>query len=139
MALKGGITIDGVRELQKNLRQLDVDAMKEFRQDLIAIGQDIVHDAQGHIPVKTGRALQSMKASADLKGAYVQGGRNSVPYYAWLDFGGTLRPTGGRRNTITRPHIRRGRYLFPAIDRHLDQIERQAVDAVETAITKNNL
>jgi hypothetical protein len=139
MALNAGVHIEGLRELNRSLKELDKQILKDLRVELVDVAEVVVHEAQSNVPVKSGRALSSIKAGADAKGAFVQGGRSTVPYYAWLDFGGVLRPTGGRRNTITREVLKKGRYLYPAIDKHFDKVTSGAVKAFEKARAKLSL
>lgn len=83
------------------------------------------------MPRKTGKAAGSVKAGVSGNNAYVQTGKKTVPYAAWLDFGGTLKPVGGRKNTIQRPRIQGGRYLYPAIEQMRPQTEREAHEAFD--------
>jgi hypothetical protein len=48
-----------------------------------------------------------------------------------LDWGGTLKPSGGRHNTQVRPRIKGGRYLYPAIHALRADTEREAREAFE--------
>lgn len=83
------------------------------------------------MPRKSGKAAGSVKAGVSGNNAYVQTGKKTVPYAAWLDFGGTLKPVGGRKNTIQRPRIQGGRYLYPAIEAMQPQTEREAAEAFD--------
>ena len=83
------------------------------------------------MPEKTGRAKGAVKAGVSGNNAYVQTGSRAVPWGPWLDFGGTLKPTGGRHNTIRRPRVKGGRYLYPAIGRKRQRITEAAAQALE--------
>jgi hypothetical protein len=137
VALRAGVEVHGLKELRRDLRKIDPALQKELRTDLLEVGKAVAADAQSEMPVRTGRAKGSVKAGMSGNNAYVQGGKTTVPYFGWLDFGGVLRPTGGRRNTITREVLKKGRYLYPAIDRNADRIKQGAEDAVEKAIRKS--
>jgi hypothetical protein len=137
VALRAGVEVHGLKELRRDLRKIDPALQKELRADFLDIGKAVAEDAQSEMPERTGRAKASVKAGVSGNNAYVQGGKQTVPYFGWLDFGGVLRPTGGRRNTITREFRKRGRFLYPAIDRNGDRIQRGAEDAVEKAIAKS--
>jgi hypothetical protein len=137
VALKAGIKVDGLTECLRDLKQLEPELAKSLRSELKDVAEDVMHDAQNDMPVKSGRALESMKAGADTRGPYVSGGKRSVPYYGWLDFGSRI-PIGGRPRSVgpwkgSGAGPKKGRFLFPAIDRNSENITRRAVDAFEKA------
>jgi hypothetical protein len=137
VALKAGIKVDGLVELQRDLKQLDPELAKSLKAELKDVAEDVLHDAQNDMPVKSARALQSMKAGADVKGPYVSGGKRSVPYYGWLDFGSRT-PIRGRPRSVgpwkgSGAGPKKGRFLFPAIDRNRENITRRAVAAFQKA------
>lgn len=136
MASGGAVRVEGLAEFQRGLKRLAPETAKEFRSALLDVGQDIVHEAQSNVPVKSGTALNSIKAGSNAQTVYVQGGKTSVPYYPWLDFGGVLRPTGGRRGTQVRDFRKKGRYLYPAIDKYQKKITAAAVAAFDKSKSK---
>ena len=106
-----------------------------LRQDFLDIGRKVAVDAQQSVPVKSGKAKASIRAGVSGNNAYIAGGKASVPYYGWLDFG-TRNPKRGRPRTVgpwkaTGPGPSRGRFIYPAIDRNSKQIEDAAVKALE--------
>lgn len=127
------ISVDGLTQFRNAVKNLDKDVAKQFRKDLKSVAEVVAADARSRMPVVTGAAQASVKASTS--GSYVQvrGGGDSAPYYPWLDFGGLLRPTGGRRNYIKRTHLKKGRYLYPTIDEHRAELVTKAEQAVRTA------
>ena len=46
----------------------------------------------------------------------MSGGGNKAPYYPWLDFGGSV----GRRRSVRRPFLDKGRYIYAAYFRARD-------------------
>lgn len=78
----------------------------------------VARAARDKVPVVTGRARSSVRAVARSGGGAVAGGGAKVPYYGWLDFGGRV----GRNNSVTRPVIQRGRFIYPALDEHHDEV-----------------
>lgn len=128
------VKVEGLKELRRSLGQIDKTLQKNLRGRLKGIGDKVAANARGRMPKRTGRAAGSVKAGVSGNNAYVQTGKASVPYAAWLDWGGVLKPTGARRNTISRPRIKGGRYLYPAIERMQPQTQREALEAFnETA------
>ena len=115
---------------------MDPELLKELRGELKKAAEPIAQDARRRVKrsIKnrsrsTGRAAASIRITAGGNRIRIVGGKKRVPYYGWLDFGGTLHPSGGRRNLQTRPIIRRGRYIYPAIDAGLPDVVRR-VDRV---------
>lgn len=132
MAVSGdAIRVEGLKELRWALGAMDVKLPKVLAKKLKAVGEKVASNARGRMPSRSGRAKSSVKAGTSGPTAHVQGGRGTVPYYGYLDFGGTLRPTGGRRNTQSRPKLAKGRYLYPAIEQMQPEIESGAAEAFE--------
>lgn len=129
----GAVRVEGLAELRKSLGQIGGKPLqKNFRGRMVKVGQTVlVPEIKAAMPVKTGRARSTVKAGASGNTAYVQEGSNAVPYPAWLDDGGVLKPTGGRRNTITRARVPGGRYVYPTIRRNQDRIVSEAAEAFE--------
>lgn len=126
------VGVEGLAELRRALGQIGgAPLQKNLRARFLVVGQEVAADARAHMPEKTGRAKGSVKAGVSGNNAYVQGGRKTVPWYGWLDFGGVLKPVGGRKNTIKRIRIKGGRYLYPAIGRKRNHITAAAEKALE--------
>ena len=132
-----GVRVDGLKELRRGLNRIDPELTKQLRRDLLEIGKDVAADARRTVPEVSGKAKGSIRAGASGNTAYVAGGKKSVPYYGWLDFGsrtprrGRPRSVGPWKGTGSGP--KRGRFIYAAIDRNLKQIERRAVAAFEKA------
>lgn len=127
-ASRNAVRVEGLAELRRALGQLDPALQKKLRTGLLKIAHKVAERARQGVPVRSGRAKASIKASVSGNRAYLQGGKNTVPYFGWLDFGGTLKPVGARRGTQHRPVIQGGRYLYPTIDAMRPQITDEAVD-----------
>lgn len=129
--MAGEIHVEGLKELRRALGQIDPQLQKNLRGRLKSIGDKVAERARQMMPKRSGRAASSVKSGVSGNTAYVQTGKKTVPYAAWLDFGGTLRPSGGRRGTQHRQVIPGGRYLYPAIEQMRSQTEREALEAFE--------
>lgn len=131
MAQQQAVHVEGLKELRRALGQVDKQLPKNLRGRLKRIGDKVADRARQRMPKRSGRAASSVKAGVSGNNAYVQTGKKTVPYAAWLDFGGTLRPSGQRRGLQVRPRIPGGRYLYPAIEQMRPQTEREAREAFE--------
>ncbi len=129
--------VTGLAELRAGLRKLEPELLPLLRDNLKAAGEIIAADARSRVPVVSGAARDSIRATAGGNNVYVVGGKAKTPYYGWLDFGGVLRPTGNRTNTQTnRPAIKQGRYIYPAISHNGVALKAAVTRAFDEAATK---
>jgi len=112
------IKIEGLRDFQKKLKDADGASQKKLRLVLNAAANVVIDEARPKIPVLTGAAAASLKAQSSQRLARVKAGGAKVPYYGWLDFGGSV----GRQHAIKRPFLRDGRYIYPSYDAKRDAI-----------------
>ena len=82
----------------------------------------------------SGRAAGSFRILARGNRVTVAAGKKAIPYYGWLDYGGDLKPSGGRTNTIKRPFKKKGRYLYPAAEAMRPVVRRNVRQALERAL-----
>lgn len=105
------IKIDGLRDLQRALKQADGESQKRLRLVLNKAADLVVDDASSHVPRgPSGNARASLKARSGQREAVAVAGGRKAPYYPWLDFGGRV----GRNRSVERRFIKSGRYLYPA-------------------------
>lgn len=125
------IQIRGLNEFVKSLKSLDNDLPKALRVAFNAAGEQIVMEARSKVPSRSGRARASVRGSSTQKAFRIAGGSKRVPYYPWLDFGGTA-PRAGKR-----PYLKDGRYIYAAYFRHRDELagrlESALLDAARAA------
>lgn len=126
--------VDGLAALRRDLKAAgDLEGLAEMRDGLKAAARVVADDAKGRVPRKSGRAADSIRAGASGARAYVAGGKASVPYYGWLDFG-SRRPQHGQPRRVgpwaksgTGPPG--GRFIYAAVDAR----QRDVVDLIERA------
>ena len=115
------VQVVGLKEFQRSLKAIDRDLPKALRLALNDAGNIIVDQAVPRIPRRKGRAAKSVKARSTQKMVRVVGGGNRAPYYPWLDFGGSV----GKRRSVKRPFLTKGRYIYDAFFRNRDEfVER---------------
>jgi HK97 gp10 family phage protein len=144
MAPKPELRVEGLAELRKALTKMQaIDERTELRVGLKAAAQIVADDAKRRVPVRTGRARDSIRAAASGNRALVIGGKAKVPYYGWLDFGsrspvaGNPRTVGPWRGSGTGPA--KGRFIYPAIDAKFDEVVAAVSAAVEKALETEGL
>lgn len=128
--------VGGLRDLSRKLKAIDPALEKELRGTLRSIAARVASKTRARVPVRTGRARASVRSGANASAAWVAEGKASVPYMGWLDFGGVLKPTGGRRNTISRPVLKEGRYLYPSVAADRVETVRDVRKAMDEAARK---
>lgn len=137
MGLSAGVEVAGLREFQKGLKKLNPELDKSLKAELKTVAEVVADDARARVPSKSGRARKSVRAGADAKGPYVAGGKTSVPYYPWLDFGSRQPVTGHPRSAgpwfKSGAGPKKGRFIYPAIDENQARIIEGATQALETA------
>jgi hypothetical protein len=134
------IQIEGLAKLRRGLKEIDPQLQKDLRTALLPTANRVADTARGNVPSRTGRAASSIRGGISGNNAYVQGGRSTVPYFGWLDFGARTPKTGNPRTVGpwagTGPGPARGRFIYPAIDSQHDAIERAAAQAIDDIIQK---
>jgi len=105
-----------------------------LRDGLKAAADIVAQEARRRVPRVSGRAQDSIRATAGGNTAYVVGGKARVPYYGWLDFGDRS-PIAGRPRSVgpwadTGSGPKRGRFIYPAFDAK----ERQVIEVVDAAV-----
>lgn len=83
-----------------NLPKIVLDAEKEN-------ARIITRQAIPKIPSLTGNARGSITVTETGKGVNITAGVG-VPYFGWLDFGGSVGPN----KSVKRPYLRTGRYIW---------------------------
>nr|UXE44747.1 hypothetical protein Hi04_10k_c361_00011 [uncultured bacterium] len=117
------IRVHGLNEFRRQLRELDRNLPKALRLAFNAAATNTVEAARKQVPRRTGRAAASLRAKSTQKYARASGGyEKRVPYYGWLDFGGTVRHKDGT-HAVHRPFFKDGRYLYQAYFRRRDSGE----------------
>lgn len=132
-----GVKVDGLKELRRALNKLDPELTKTMRSELLDLGKEVAVDAQRRVPERSGRAKGSIRAGVSGNNAYVAGGRKSVPYYGWLDFGGRT-PRSGRPRSVgpwkgSGSGPKGGRFIYKAIEENRPHIKRRALEALHKA------
>jgi hypothetical protein len=112
------IAIQGLRETSRALRSLDKQAPKQLRIVFNQAGELVVGYVRRNAPRRTGRAIGSVKTRSTRTSARVSFGGDRAPYYPWLDFGGKV----GRGDSVVRPFLKEGRYVYPGLAAHRAEI-----------------
>lgn len=121
------LRIEGLREFQAALKRADGESQKQLRVVLNGAARLVVEGATPRIARRSGRAAASMRAQSQQRVARVKAGGARVPYYPWLDFGGSV----GRNKSVHRPFIKAGRYLYPTVRDRRAMIQEELEDGLK--------
>lgn len=138
------LRIEGLAELRKALAAAEqMESRRELAVGLKAAASVVARDAQGRIPSRTGRARAAVRATSGGNRAFVVGGKASVPYYGWLDFGSRTPRTGNPRSrgpwAGTGAGPPQGRFIYPAFDAKESVVVGLVARAVEEALAHLDL
>lgn len=108
------IKVDGLRDFQAALKNMDGESQKQLRLVLNESAEIVASGARRLVPSRSGRARSSIKTASSQREVRIKAGGAKASYYAWLDFGGRV----GRNNSIKRAFVGKdGRYLYPTYNR----------------------
>lgn len=103
------VSVVGLAEFSRALKRMDSEAPKGLRLAANEAAQHLIDSTRPKMPSRTGKARQSLKARSTRTAVRVSMGGPRAPYTPWLDYGGRV----GRGNSVRRPFIKEGRYLYP--------------------------
>lgn len=135
MPSRNPVTVEGLTELRKKFKNLeDFEASKQLRKGLFEAAKIVSTDARTRVPVRSGRARASIMAGATANKAYVAGGRGTVKYYGWLDFG-SRNPVSGRPRKVgpwkkSGRGPDNGRFIYAALDDKRDEVVARVAEAL---------
>lgn len=129
------IRIEGLRELQAALRDIDGNAQKQLRVVLNDAAELVAGRARRDVPTDSGAARKSIKVKSSQREARVAGGSRRAPYYPWLDYGGKV----GISRSVTRPFKRSGRYLYPAYAKERTEVFDRLADSLAELVRDQGL
>ena len=85
--MAAGVRVQGLRETARSLERMGVQ-VADLKAAFIKIGQLVVHDSKTLAPVRTGRLVNTIKASKTKNKAVVRAGSARVPYAGVIHYGG---------------------------------------------------
>ncbi|HET6344615.1 MAG TPA: HK97 gp10 family phage protein [Myxococcota bacterium] len=124
--MRANIDISGIRDFQRQLRQIDPGMPKMLRTVHNGAADLVVTNARPKVARRTGAAAASLKARSNQREGRVAAGGRKAPYYPWLDFGGSVGPD----DSVKRPFYTEGRYVYPTVREQSAEIERVMSDGL---------
>ena len=116
-AQKPGVTTEGIRDLQRDLRAIDKKLPRELNKGLReGLEKTVVPRAKQLAPVRSGRLRESIRAGGGGSKLYV---RSALPYAGAIHWGWPAR------------NIRRNPFIEQAVEERLDDVVEVMGDTVE--------
>lgn len=113
------LDVDGIDEFLRSLDRLQGSLLELLEESGHAAAEITIDAARPDVPIRSGAARRSLSVDDAPAGAFALGGSRDVPYYAWLEFGGSA----GIDGSVQRSVVPKGRYLWPAYLESFDEIE----------------
>jgi hypothetical protein len=140
----GAFRIEGITELRAALRELgQVEDAKEFQQGLKDAAGIVAREAKLRANTFSFRASDTIRAGSSGRNAYVAGGKGSLPWYGWADFGSRIPVRGNPRSrgpwSGSGRGPARGRFIYPAFDATEREVAEKVADAIDVAAQRAGL
>lgn len=129
------IEVEGVREFQRSLRQMDAGLAKQLRVVFNDAAEIVVTHARPKVARRTGAAAASIKVRSSQREARLAAGGRKAPYYPWLDFGGAVGPG----KSVKRDFVTEGRYIYPTVREQNVAIQQAMSDGLTRLATDAGL
>jgi hypothetical protein len=119
--------IDGLREVQRDLRRLGKDTRKELKGTHQRAAEIVLAGAKRLVPVRTGRLAASMRAMSTNTSGRIRVGKASVPYAGPIHFGWPAH------------NIKPNPFIYDALDPRRDEIVGLYEERIDQLIKKYDL
>lgn len=118
------IRIEGLVQLQRQLKELDGESQKELRVLFNEVAEYVAAGARLRATVKSGKLRGSIRVLSGQRQAIVAGGSGRVKYFGFIDYGGKAGPRSGQgAQKHGRAFIPRGRILYAAFDARRNAVQ----------------
>lgn len=123
----GQLEIEGLRQLQKALRNLTDDSRNDMKETHRRAGQIVVDAAATKVPTESGALSASMRSAPTQRQGRVRLGSAAVPYAGPVHFGWPAR------------NIRPNPFIYEVLDGRRDEVLRLYDARISELITKYDL
>lgn len=123
----GQLEIEGLRELQKSLRNLTEDSRNDMKETHRRAGEIVVEGARRYVPVRSGALLASLRSAPTQRQGRVRVGSAAVPYAGPIHFGWPARS------------IKPNPFIYEVLDQRRQEVYALYADRISTLIVKYGL
>lgn len=123
----GQLEIEGLRELQKSIRNLTDDSRNDMKETHRRAGQIVVDGAARYVPVRSGALLASLRSAPTQRQGRVRVGSAAVPYAGPIHFGWPAR------------RIQPNPFIYEVLDDRRQEVYQLYADRIGQLIDKYDL
>lgn len=131
------IKVEGLSKTVRALREVDREHGKAVRLALNNVAEIVAEETRAGVTVRTGRARNSVRAASTQRAARVKAGGKRVPYFGFLEFGGSVGPN----DSVKRTTKKGGLWMFPSFGRtrHSGKLHDELHDRLADVIRRAGL
>ncbi len=123
----GQLEIDGLRDVQKAMRNFSDDSRNDMKETHRRAGQIVVDGAARLVPVRSGALLASLKSAPTQRQGRVRVGSAAVPYAGPIHFGWPAR------------NIQPNPFIYEVLDGRRQEVYALYADRISQLIVKYDL
>lgn len=123
----GQLEIEGLREVQKAMRNFSDDSRNDMKETHRKAGQIVVDGAARLVPVRSGALLASLRSAPTQRQGRVRVGSAAVPYAGPIHFGWPAR------------HIQPNPFIYEVLDGRRQQVYAIYAERISELIVKYDL
>ena len=123
----GQLEIEGLRDLQKALRNLTDDSRNDMKETHRKAGQIVVDGAARLVPVRTGALVASLRSAPTQRQGRVRVGSAAVPYAGPIHFGWPAR------------NIKPNPFIYEVLDSRRQEVYALYAERISQLINKYDL
>ncbi len=125
--LGGQLEIEGLRDVQKAMRNFSDDSRNDMKETHRKAGQIVVDGAARYVPVRTGALLASLRSAPTQRQGRVRVGSAAVPYAGPIHFGWPARS------------IKPNPFIYEVLDNRRQEVYAIYADRISQLIVKYDL
>lgn len=129
------IEVEGLRELKAALRKVESKLPREVGQAGKKAADYLTPMIRAKVLVRSGAAQRSVRAVVSQGGGGIRAGGAKAPYWAWLNWGGSV----GRNRSVYRPKVRPDRYVYATFADKRDEVLDRYLDAMRDLLRSAGL
>jgi hypothetical protein len=138
VARRSAIEVQGVKVIQKQLKQMDDGTVQELKKVYLYSADLVFRNAVPRVPVRSGALRASVRKAATKRGGFVRAGsKRDVPYAGPVHFGWPNRPNQakGWQGGPIAPNP----FLYSALDDRRAEVEQAFYDGIQRLAREKGL
>lgn len=135
------LEVDGLVELRAALKKLEpAESLKELQRGLKEAADIVAKEAKTRAGAFSARVSTTIRPGTSGVKAYVAGGKKTISWYGWADFGSRTPVEGQPRSVGPWTHSgkgpKAGRFIYPAFADTRREVTEKVADALDVAFRR---